>query len=184
MFFRGLLLERAQQRFVTVQCLKDLASTVFEKSVLKGLLKSGNASSTFLVFSLQAMSVPKKHDIIMLHWSLSTNILSNKNATARLLLSTVISRLDYCNATFAGISSEQMLRLQRILNHAARLAMKRSKRDHVTPLLKELHWLPVQCRSQYKLAILAYRHFDGSLPHYLSSCLCPNCIQQFLPCPT
>ena len=88
------------------------------------------------------------------------------------MLSTVISRLDYCNATFAGISSEQVLRLQRILNHAARLVMKRSKRDHITPLLKELHWLPVQFRSQNKLATLAYRRFDGSLPQYLSSCLC------------
>ena len=96
----------------------------------------------------------------------------SKNATARLVLSTVISRLDYCNATFTGISSEQMLRLQRILNHATRLVMKRSKHDHITPLLKELHWLPVQFRSQYKLATLAYRHFDGSLPQCLSSCLC------------
>ena len=50
--------------------------------------------------------------------------------------------------------------------------MKRSKRDHITPLLKKLHWLPVQFRSQYKLATLAYRHLDGSLPQYLSSCLC------------
>ena len=59
-----------------------------------------------------------------------------ENATAILVLSTVISRLDYRSATFAGISSEQLLRLQqRILNHAARLVMKRSK----TPLLKELH---------------------------------------------
>ena len=41
----------------------------------------------------------------------------------------------------------------------------------ITPLFKELHWLPVQFRSQYKLATLAYRHFDGSLPQYLSSCL-------------
>ena len=45
-------------------------------------------------------------------------------------------------------------------------------RTHVTPLLKELHWLPVKFRCQYKTATLAYRHFEGSLPPYLSSSLC------------
>ena len=49
--------------------------------------------------------------------------------------------------------------------------MKKAKHDHVTPLLKELHWLPVQFRIRYKLATLAYRHFDGSLPSYLSNSL-------------
>ena len=63
-------------------------------------------------------------------------------------------------------------RLKRILNYAARLVMKRSKRDPVTPLLKELRWLPVQFRSLCKLATLAYRHFDGPLPQYLSAGLC------------
>ena len=49
---------------------------------------------------------------------------------------------------------------------------KKKERDHVTPLLKELHWLPVKFRCEYKIATLAYRHFEGSLPPYLSSSLC------------
>ena len=49
---------------------------------------------------------------------------------------------------------------------------KKSKRDHVTSLLKELHWVPVKYRIQYKLVTLAFRHFDGTLPPYLSSSLC------------
>ena len=36
----------------------------------------------------------------------------------------------------------------------------------------ELHWLPVKFRCHYKIATLAYRHFEGSLPPYLSSSLC------------
>ena len=48
---------------------------------------------------------------------------------------------------------------------------KKSKCDHVTPLLKELCWLPVKYCIQYKLATLAFRHFDGTLPPYLSSSL-------------
>ena len=47
-----------------------------------------------------------------------------------------------------------------------------SRRDHITPLLKELHWLPVKFRCEYKIATLVYRHFDGTLPSYLSASLC------------
>ena len=43
------------------------------------------------------------------------------------------------------------------------------KKTAFTPLLKQLHWLPIQTRIDYKLATLAFRHFDGSLPQYLSS---------------
>ena len=50
--------------------------------------------------------------------------------------------------------------------------VRRRRRDHVTPLLKELHWLPVKFLCQYKTATLAYRHFEGSLPPYLPSSLC------------
>ena len=39
-------------------------------------------------------------------------------------------------------------------------------------LLNELHWLPVKFRCEYKIATLAYRHFDGILPSYLSASLC------------
>ena len=84
----------------------------------------------------------------------------------------IISRLDYCNSVFAGLPADQVARLQRIQNNAARLVMKKRKRDHVTPLLKELHWLPVKFGCQYKIATLTYRHFEGSLPPYLSSSLC------------
>ena len=86
----------------------------------------------------------------------------------------IISRLDYCNSVFAGLPADQVARLQRIQNNAARLVMKKKerKRDHFTPLLKELHWSPVKFRFQYKITTLAYRHFEGSLPPYLSSSLC------------
>ncbi|WP_419600785.1 reverse transcriptase domain-containing protein [Thiolapillus sp.] len=96
----------------------------------------------------------------------------SQSATARLVAAMIISRLDYCNSVFAGLPADQVARLQRIQNNAARLVMKKRKRDHVTPLLKELHWLPVKFRCQYKIATLAYRHFEGSLPPYLSSSLC------------
>ena len=80
-----------------------------------------------------------------------------------------MSRFDYCNSSLYGVSSGQLQRLQRIQNHAARLVLRKRKSDHITPLLKELHWLPVESRIKFKVATLAYRHFDGTLPPYLSA---------------
>ena len=77
-------------------------------------------------------------------------------------------RLDYCYATLAGLPATHIAHLQRIQNNAARLVLQKSKR-HVTPLLKQLHWLPIQTRIDYKLATLAFRHFDGSLPQYFKA---------------
>ena len=96
----------------------------------------------------------------------------SQSAAARLVAAMVISRLDYCSSVFIGLPADQIARLQRVQNNAARLVLKKRRRDHVTPLLKELHWLPVKFRCQYKIASLAYRHFEGSLPPYLSSSLC------------
>ena len=92
-------------------------------------------------------------------------------ATVQLVSSLILSRLDYCNSLFSGLSSTQLSRLQQVQNNAARLIFRKSKKDHVTPLLIELHWLPVIHRIDYKIASLAYRCFDGSLPPYLSSLL-------------
>ena len=47
-----------------------------------------------------------------------------------------------------------------------------SKKRDYTPLLNELHRLPVKFHCEYKIATLAYRHFNGTLPSYLSASLC------------
>ena len=94
-----------------------------------------------------------------------------QRAAAMLMSALVLSRLDFCNSLFAGLPKTQIKRLQLVQNHAARVVMKGRRRDHVTPLLRELHWLPVELRCQFKIATLVFRHFDESLPDYLSDCL-------------
>src|SRR4029434_1887691 len=56
-----------------------------------------------------------------------------------------------------------------IQNTAARLVFNQPKRAHVTPLLIELHWLPVTARIKFKSLMLAYRVLTGSAPTYLNA---------------
>ena len=55
----------------------------------------------------------------------------------------ISSRLDNMNALLYNIPDFQIKRLQLIQNHAARIVMQVKKSCHITPILKELHWLPV-----------------------------------------
>ena len=52
---------------------------------------------------------------------------------------------------------------------SARLVFNQPKRAHVTPLLIDLHWLPVAARITFKSPMLAYRVLDGSAPTYLNA---------------
>ena len=63
-----------------------------------------------------------------------------------LVNSLVISRLDYCNSLLYDIPKYQRDKLQRIQNTAARMITGARSSDHITPLLKSLHWLPVEAR--------------------------------------
>jgi len=58
-----------------------------------------------------------------------------------LIVSLVLSRLDYGNAALLGLPAYQFHRLQSVMNAGARLIFKTRRSDHVTPLLRELHWL-------------------------------------------
>jgi len=90
-----------------------------------------------------------------------------ESAAAKLMSALVISRLDYCNGILASASKDQIERLQKVQNHAARVVKRKRIRDHITPVLYELHWLPIEYRYKFKIATFAYRHFEGSLPSYL-----------------
>ena len=80
----------------------------------------------------------------------------------RTLIST---RLDYANSLLFRIRSLDMQRLQRVQNRAAKLVFRVGKREHVTPLLHQLHWLPVDKRITFKILMLVYKCLNYNTLH-------------------
>ena len=88
--------------------------------------------------------------------------------SAKTLVQAFIScRLDYCNALLYGINDHLFRRLQSVQNAAARFLTGTSRRDHISPVLRRLHWLPVKQRVDYKLATIVSKSLRGQTPSYL-----------------
>ena len=56
-----------------------------------------------------------------------------------------------------------------VLNTCARLICNESKYCHLTSLLMELHWLPIELRIEFKIILIVFKIFKGLAPSYLSS---------------
>ena len=96
-----------------------------------------------------------------------------KDATKSVVHAFITSRLDYCNSLLYGTPSCLLNRLQRVQNTAARLITGTPRSSHITPVLRELHWLPVTHRIIFKVALLTYKAQHGLAPQYLSELLTP-----------
>uniref|UniRef100_A0A8C5I3C7 Reverse transcriptase domain-containing protein n=1 Tax=Gouania willdenowi TaxID=441366 RepID=A0A8C5I3C7_GOUWI len=80
----------------------------------------------------------------------------------------ISSRLDYCNALYSGISQKALYRLQLVQNAAARLLTGTKKREHITPILASLHWLPVKFRIDFKILLFVFKAWNGLAPQYIT----------------
>ena len=80
----------------------------------------------------------------------------------------VVTKVNYCCSGLSGIFGQLIQRLQFVFNAAARLVFYARKSEHITPLLRELHWLKVPERIQFQSCVLAYRCLIGTAPSYLA----------------
>ena len=87
----------------------------------------------------------------------------------------VSSRLDHCNSLFRSLSKFNIHRLQSIHNSAARIVTNSSKYTQITPVPRKLHWLPIQFRSEFRLAILVYQFIHTGFPKYFAPHLSTYC---------
>lgn len=98
------------------------------------------------------------------------NMLSISDAE-KLVHAFMTSRLDYCNALFAGCPASSINKLQLVQNAAARVLTRSRKYDHITPILSSLHWLPVKFRIEFKILLLTYKALNNLAPVYLTNLL-------------
>ena len=81
-----------------------------------------------------------------------------------------------CNSLLYGVADQQLKRLQSVQNADARLVTGTRRSDHIIPMLKVLHWLPVRQRIQYNQSInqsinqsLITKGPDGHLQCYIDN---------------
>lgn len=159
-------------------------SSVMQCKTSKSSIKLGNFDIKFspsvknlgVLFDESLSFVPhikdkRKSSFFMLHNLRRIRNHFDQASFETLVHAFITSRLDYCNSLFINLPSSTINCLQSIQNYAARLVLKETKYCHITPLLKQLHWLPVKDRIKFKTLLLTFKAIHFSEPLYLKSLL-------------
>ena len=160
-------LQKAQVHHVNVG-----SATVIEKQSVRNL---GVVFDSQLTMQAQVNSICKACYFHLKNIKCIRNYLS-KSATSCLVHALISSRLDYCNSLLSGIPSKMIQQLQHIQNAAARVVSGVGRREHITPVLFSLHWLPVEYRIKYKVLLIIYKALNGLAPLYIKELL-----EQYVP---
>ena len=90
------------------------------------------------------------------------------SSTKALVHAFVTCRSYYCNSLLYGLPKRLVHRLQLAQNCAARLILCGRMHDHATPLLREMHWLPVEQRIIFKILFCSFKALNNLCPSYIS----------------
>jgi len=120
-----------------------------------------------LTFEKQATAVAK----LCNYHAHAIQHIRHRHRTQTLACSLCLSRIDYCNALLHGTPAAMIHKLQRVQNNTARIVLQAPRRSETKPLLRRLHWLPVE-QGFYKTAMLTFKpqgpeHCNISLPRLL-----------------
>ena len=81
----------------------------------------------------------------------------------------VMGRADYCNSLLYGLPRSNINKLQRLQNMAARLITNIPRFCHITPVLCQLHWLPIGVRIKFKVILITLKAIHGLVTYYTQS---------------
>ena len=90
--------------------------------------------------------------------------LFDRSTLITIINSLVFSKLFYCSSTWASTTKKNIARLQKVQNFAARIVTGAREYDHITPILKELHWLPVAKQLEVRDTLMALKCIKGLAP--------------------
>jgi hypothetical protein len=146
------------------QCIQVGGATIPFASSVKSL---GVVLDCDLSFDAHISSVVKTCFFHVRALSKIRNYITRQSAIT-VAVSLILSRLDYCNSLLAGLPQTQIKRLQAAQNAAARVVAGSRRSEHITPILRELHWLPVCDRIKHKVLSLAFNAVKNSQPAYMA----------------
>ena len=89
------------------------------------------------------------------------------DGTAQLIHALITSCLDFCNSILYSLPNKQIERLQQIQNQAVRTLKRIPRRNHITPGLRELHWLRIHDRIIFQILLLTHKAVNNTAPEYL-----------------
>ena len=95
----------------------------------------------------------------------------DNDTAAQIIHAFVTSKLDYCNSLLSKLPQKSLYRLTKVQNTAVRIITRCNIKDHITPHLKSLHWLPIHLRIEYKVLLFTFKIVNSLAPTYLSELL-------------
>ena len=106
--------------------------------------------------------IPRRKCLIMWRINKIKKYLSDCGAKT-LIQALVMSRMDFCNSIYHGLPTKSLIQIQLVQNAAARVITQTTRRDHISPILKLLHCLPMKNRTDYKMMVLAFNALNVCL---------------------
>ena len=140
----------------TSDCIKYLGVILDSKVSLKQQILSKCKTAMFNLFRIKRI----RH-------------LLTEEACHTLVRGLILSHLDYCNAVYACLPNVDLDKLQRVQNMAAKLVKGATKYDSASRCCKDLHWLPIRERIEYKVMCLVFISVTGNGPSYLRNLVTP-----------
>ena len=126
------------------QNLSDLSTSVGDSQVFPSskVRDLGVGFDQYLTFHDHISGICRSTHFHLRSFERIRNLLTF-DATAQLIHALITTRLDFYNSILYNLPNNKIERLQRIQNLAARMLKRIPRRNHITPVLRELHWLKI-----------------------------------------